>query len=125
MTTAPMPAPPATKTIKPILGGIFFLLAMLKNLVLVAAASMIGGTLTATSIGTLFTIMPLVGLVGCLGAMVMCFMRKMWMITLVLGILALVGSSLFGIMGYIAPLGLVFSLLGVVMVVLSKNEFQG
>jgi hypothetical protein len=99
---------------------------MLKNLVLVALASIIwasGVPVGLSDIGILFTVMPIVGLVGCLGAMILCFTRKMFMIALVLGILGLAGSAMFGIMVFIGPVGLVLALLGVVLLALSKKEF--
>jgi len=120
------PPPPVEKTVKPILGGVFFLLAMLKNLFFVVAVGIIfsaGVPMTLSELGILLTVMPIVGLIGTLGAMVLCFMRKMWMIALVLGIVGLAGSAMFGILIFIGPMGLIFALLGVIMLVLSKKEF--
>jgi hypothetical protein len=118
--------PGAQETAKPMLGGIFFLFAMLKNLVIVALAGIIWGAgipVGLSSWGVLFTVMPVIGLIGSLIAMILCFMRKMWMIAVVMGILSLVGSALFGLLILIGPLGLVFALLGLIMLLLSKKEF--
>jgi hypothetical protein len=119
----------AEKTAKPIIGGIFLLLVFFKcTLLLVAALGVMSvgfGGLASTDIGMAYLATQALGMVGALVAMILCFMRKMWMIALVCSLLALVGGAAFGLMIFIGPLGLIFGIIGLLMVLLSKKEFSG
>ncbi len=121
----PPPGPPPVETTaKPIIAGVMYILALLIGLVLlplgIAALSVAGtastsgfpGMGTFAALGALFGIMIILGVVGCALAMILSFMRKKWMIAVIGGVLALVG------------LHLVFGLIGFILLLLSKKEFQ-
>jgi hypothetical protein len=127
MPTAPpmMPPPPPPvqeKSSKPIIAGVMFLLAFLIALyelpLGIAALSvsaeassipMMGGL---AAMGALFGILIILGFVGTLLGMIFSFMRKKWILALLGGILALAG------------LHLLFGLIGLILVAVSKKDFS-
>jgi hypothetical protein len=123
MMMAPMPPPGPEPSALPLVGGIMFLLAFLIGLGLMlplglaamSAAgtvnSMIPGMGGLAAMGAIFGIMMILGVVGCLIAMIFSFMKKKWMLAVIGGVLALVG------------LHLLFGLIGFILVLVSKKSF--
>ncbi len=129
-TMPPMGGPPMKpKTIKPVLAGIFLIIAGIDGLTfwlyiaaLGAAFSgipFVGGLGIIVAVcGGIFAVFGILALVGG----VMALQRKRWSLGLIGSILGLfLGGWL--ILVALVPLASLFSLIGLILLVISKNEF--
>ena len=128
MPEAPAPPPPGPakeQTIKPVLAGVFLIIAALMAFytggVLVASESMfegipmVGDTMSdmLTICGAIFIIFGLLALLGG----VFSIMRKKWGIALLGAIIGLFTLGTFG-------LGSLLSLIALILIAISKSEFE-
>jgi hypothetical protein len=125
MASAPPPAPAKEQTIKPVLAGIFLIIAALlafySGAVLLTAETiaddipLMGDTLSdlLTICGAIFIIFGLLALLGGVFSM----MRKKWGLALVGSIFALLSFGMGGI-------GSLLGLIALILVAISKSEFE-
>ncbi len=129
MAPAPM-APAKPKSSKPVIAGVMYILALLiglwQTMSFYSAYQLInspgvGGIIDPASMGFLgmfsgvvfvFLILSIIGVVGCLLAMIFSFTRKKFPIAVLGGALGFVG------------LHFLFGLIGFILLVTSKDEFE-
>jgi hypothetical protein len=110
----PMPPPAPEKNSKPLIAGVMYIFSLLIGLYFlpVAIALMSAGSLAAASgipfagaigaLGIVLAIMIILGVVGSLLALITCFLKKMWIVGLIGGLLAFAGLHfLFGLIGFV------------------------
>lgn len=133
---APYPAPtafappPKPKTLLPILGGIFLVIAGIDGIATWGFVAFLGSLVSGGMFGFIGGIIMACGAIEmifgiiCLLGGVMAIMRRMWALGIIGGILGLflVGSGSL-VMGIIFPEASVFALIGLILVAISHKEF--
>ncbi|OGS50612.1 MAG: hypothetical protein A3K65_08515 [Euryarchaeota archaeon RBG_16_68_12] len=122
--------PPKPRTVLPILGGIFLIIAGLDGIGTWAFVAFLGTLTSGVGFGFLGGILVACGAIGIIFGIIallggiMAIMRRMWALALIGGILGLflVGSGAL-VMGVLFPEASVFALIGLILVAISHKEF--
>jgi len=133
---APYPAPmgyappPKPKTLLPIIGGIFLVIAAIDGIGTWAFVAFLGSLVSGGMFGFIGGIIMACGAIEiifaivCLLGGIMAIMRRMWALGVIGGILGLfLGGSIALIMGVILPEASLFALIGLILIAISHKEF--
>jgi len=106
--------------------GVFWILCLLRNLLMMAGGAFIamlaGPTLGVPGIA--FLVFPLIGVVGCALAAYCDFARKSHNLGTAGAVVALVGSSFPGFLGFFGPIGFILALIGLLLHLGAKRQFK-
>ncbi len=123
--------PPKPKTLLPVIGGVFLIIAAIDGIATWAFVAFVLGSL-ASGVGAGFltgivmacgAIEIIFGIICLLGG-VMAIMRRMWALGLIGGILGLfLGGGIALTQGILIPEASLFALIGMILVAISHKEF--
>jgi hypothetical protein len=121
-----MYAPPEADHTAATVAGVFWILCLVRDLIMlpvIMAGGFFLGMITG-GLGTVVIIFPVLGIIGCCVAMASDFGRKNHSMGTAGAVLALIGSSFPGIFFLFGAVGFILALIGLILHVSGKKGFQ-